>query len=172
FFALELGAVFPQAAGGVALMLFAIQSVRLVFWHTPGIWRKPLLWGLYLAVVWFDVGFLLTGWSRLGLFGGLSPFVAVHAFAYGGIGMATLSMMARVSLGHTGRSIHHPPRWTGMMLGLLAMGTGVRVILPALIPSHHLTWVVMSQGLWVAAFGLFLILYGRFLVGREGGGVG
>jgi uncharacterized protein involved in response to NO len=31
------------------------------------------------------------------------PTLALHAFTMGGIGVITLGMMARVSLGHTGR---------------------------------------------------------------------
>ena len=50
---------------------------------------------------------------------GLNPSLALHTFAVGGIGLVTLSMMARVSLGHTGRSVHAPPRIVLLALGLL-----------------------------------------------------
>ena len=58
----------------VSFALFSIHAVRLWIWHTPGLWRKPLLWVLYLAYAWLVIGFLLTA---LGAAGWVSPLLAV-----------------------------------------------------------------------------------------------
>jgi len=135
----------PWLAAG----LFAVNVVRLVGWHTPGIWKKPLLWSLYVAYGFIVLGFLLLALSG---FAGISRFVAIHGFAYGGIGLITLSMMVRVSLGHTGRDIHAPPRAAVYALAGLVAGAVFRVLLPALLPGYSLVWIGISQLLWLAAF--------------------
>jgi uncharacterized protein involved in response to NO len=90
----------------LSMGLFMITSVRLIGWHTVGIWKQPLLWSLFIAFLLIDIGFLLMA---LLPFFNLSKLLAIHAFSFGGIGVATLSMMARVSLGHTGRNVKNPP---------------------------------------------------------------
>lgn len=156
--------------GYVSLGLFVVNSLRLFKWHTQGIWRKPLLWSLYLSFVFINLGFLLFA---LTAFIRLSPFLAIHSFAVGGIGLATLSMMSRVSLGHTGRRIGMPPPFTSYALLILTIGVFARVALPLLDQGHYATWIMLSQILWIAAFGLFFMIYSRMLMsprvdGQEG----
>lgn len=67
-----------------------------------------------------DVGFLLMA---LLPFFNLPKLLAIHAFSFGGIGVATLSMMARVSLGHTGRNVKNPPGATTIALTALIVGS-------------------------------------------------
>src|SRR5690606_20065373 len=120
-----------EAAAVFALGLAVVTTVRLAAWHTPGLWREPLLWGLFLALVAIAVGFVLYGLA------GWLPIprtLALHAFAAGGIGLATLAMMARVALGHTGRDIRQPPRSVAWALGLLLGSVLARVGLPLLVP--------------------------------------
>ncbi|HDP89692.1 MAG TPA: NnrS family protein [Thioalkalivibrio sp.] len=161
FVAVELAQRWALGAGLLALALALLQAVRLYDWHHPDIWRKPLLWSLYLALAWIAVGFGLRG---LAAFVPLDPFAALHAFAYGGIGLVTLGMMCRVSLGHTGRNVFAPPRPVQWMLALLMAGALVRVVLPLLLPAAQATWIGLSQGLWVAGFGLFVGVYASMLL--------
>lgn len=144
-----------------AFTLFAIHLFRLWGWHTAGIWRKPLLWILYLAFTWLVVGFLLTGLGAIGL---VSPLLAVHALGYGGIGLLTIGMMARVSLGHTGRNVFDPPKALIPIFALLFLGAVARVILPILLPAHYLNLILISQLLWIAAFALFAFIYAPMLI--------
>jgi uncharacterized protein involved in response to NO len=149
-------------AGVSALLLFFANTWRLLAWHTPGIWRKPLVWVLYLGLWFVTLGFALhaLAWQKL-----LSPYIAIHAFAYGGIGLMTLGMMARVSLGHTGRSIHEPPRAIQVAFGVLLAGAVVRVIVPLLLPTDYYPLCIgASQALWILAFTLFVIVCAPMLV--------
>ncbi|NIQ16961.1 MAG: NnrS family protein, partial [Candidatus Dadabacteria bacterium] len=43
----------------LALGLFIVNCIRLIGWHTPGIWQKSLLWSLYLSFWFICAGFLL-----------------------------------------------------------------------------------------------------------------
>jgi uncharacterized protein involved in response to NO len=144
----------------LAGLLCVLYSIRLVDWHTPGIWRMPLLWVLYLAYVSIVVGFALK--VAVYLFG-LSPFLPLHAFTYGGIGLFTLGMMARVTLGHTGRNILEPPATVSWMFGLVLVGSIVRVVLPLLDAARFTLWMGLSQVLWILAFSLFLVTFLRML---------
>lgn len=161
FLAFEVLYPRPQWAGLLAWGLFVLHALRLALWHTPGLWRRPLLWVLFLGYGWIVAGFALRG---LQLWLPLNPMAAVHAFAVGGIGVMTVGMMARVALGHTGRDVFAPPplvQW--LFLAVLASGL-VRVALPLWMPALHAHWIVASQLLWLVGFAMFTGLYAPMLV--------
>lgn len=133
--------------------LLVLHTLRLLDWYTPGIWRRPLLWVLYLGYGWLSAGFALKAAVPVL---GISPLPALHAFAYGGIGMITLGMMSRVTLGHTGRNVSEPPPVLWPMFAVLFAGAVCRVALPLFDPDRYLIWIAISQGLWIAAFSIFL----------------
>ncbi|MBT3196725.1 MAG: NnrS family protein [Gammaproteobacteria bacterium] len=144
---------YPLAAGLLAAALMGVHLIRFYNWYTPQIWGKPLLWILMVGYGWMILGFLFKSLSTLGL---LSPFIALHAFTYGAIGLITLGMMARVSLGHTGHNIFNPPAGLNLIFLLITAGSVVRVLLPLLLPSATMSLMLVSQLLWAAAFILFL----------------
>jgi uncharacterized protein involved in response to NO len=143
-------------SSSMAFGLFVTNTIRLYFWHTRGIWVVPFLWSLYISLVFIDIGFLLFAMMP---FLSISKFIAIHAFAFGGVGIITLSMMARVSLGHTGRSIKTPSKLIKNALFLLTLGAIVRVIFPLVNTNHYLIWIFISQIFWITAFLLFAIVY-------------
>lgn len=156
FFVAELSGADARIGGACAAALVLVTTRRLLAWHTPALWREPLLWGLYLAVVAIDGGFALyalAGWQLV------APSLALHAFAAGGIGLATLAMMARVALGHTGRDIRQPPRAVAPALALLLGAVLARVVLPLLAPAHYALAVAVAQVSWIGAFALFVVAY-------------
>jgi len=152
---------YPALTAWLAAALFVLHCIRLWGWHTHGIWRKPFLWVLYLAYVWIILGF---GLRFITFIAGISPYLAVHAFTVGGIGMMTLGMMSRVSLGHTGRSIMRPPSGVGPMFFMLFLGAFVRVVFPLMFAGHYLLWIGVSQALWIMTFTLFLYIYAPILI--------
>ena len=161
---------YDMVASMLAAALFFVHTVRLSGWYTHRLWRRPLLWVLYVAYGFVVAGFLLKAaepWFNV------SPFLFVHAFAYGGIGIMTIGMMSRVILGHTGRDVLHPPAVLGICFMLLTGGAVARVLLPLIAPGLYNAWLVMSQLLWIAAFLLFLLVYTPMLLrtridGRDG----
>ncbi len=161
FVVLELGNLSPIFSAYSAILLFIVNAIRLINWHTPGIWTKTLLWSLYLSIWFICAGFLLFG---LSYFFGISKFIAIHSLAYAGIGTITLSMMSRVSLGHSGRDVSHPPKTIGIAFAILLLGSVVRVFLPMIDPSHYVLWIQISQTLWIIAFLVFLFVYAPILI--------
>lgn len=151
----------PLTSAILALALLLVNATRLIGWYTPGIWRKSLLWSLYLAYWFICLGFALYA-ARY--FFALNPYLAIHALAYGGIGMMTLGMMSRVSLGHTGRGIQNPSPLLRYIFAGLLIGGLFRVIVPLFETQHYLWWVGLSQVLWIASFLAFVVLYFPMLI--------
>ena len=160
FFISELFLQNTLISGISAAALSIVYSIRLYAWHTKGIWSKPLLWGLYLAILFIVVGFLLFALSSIGY---ASRFIAVHTLAYAGIGMITLSMMARVTIGHTGRQVAMPPKAVGYILLLMLTGSIVRILMPVIMPAAYVIWIIISQCFWMAAFLLFVMVFAPML---------
>ena len=145
----------PDSLPGAILsgLLFILHAFRMAGWYTPGIRQHPLLWSLYGGYGFLVAGFALKAAVPIV---GISPLVALHAFAYGGIGLFTLGMMTRVSIVHTGREILTPRPILFWMFTALAFGAIIRVIPPLVAPAQHGLWIGLSQTLWIAAFAVFL----------------
>ncbi len=161
---------YRTAASLIAAALFLVHVVRLYGWYTRSLWRKPLLWVLYVAYGFVVTGFLLKAAE---LWFEVLPLLYVHAFAYGGIGVMTIGMMSRVILGHTGRNVLSPPAVLGICFAVLVCGAAVRVLGPLIDPGSYGLWIVLSQLLWIAAFLIFLFVYTPMLLkpridGRDG----
>ena len=144
------------AVASLAACLSVLHGMRLAGWYAAGIWKQPLLWVLFLAYFALVAGFALKAAVAVS---GISPLLSLHAFTYGGIGLFTLGMMARVTLGHTGRDVLEPPPAVAWVFGLVAVGSIVRVMLPLLDAQHYVAWIGLSQMLWVLAFLLFLWVF-------------
>lgn len=146
----------PNLTAVLAGILFLLHAVRLKDWYASAMWRKPLLWVLYLAYAFLVLGFLLKATVPVL---GLSPLLATHAFTVGGIGLITLGMMSRVSLGHTGRNIQEPPARLPWIFSLLLAGAVVRVFFPLFNVGQYTLWIGFSQVFWIMAFALFVLVY-------------
>jgi len=143
----------PYVLGAAATLAAMANGWRLYGWYTGGIWRVSLLWVLHLAYGWLVLGFALKALAALDVF---APLQALHALTIGAIGGMTLGMMARVSLGHTGRNLIAAPAMA-WAFALVNLATLVRVFLPLLVP-YPLT-IALAAALWVVAFALFAWLY-------------
>jgi uncharacterized protein involved in response to NO len=161
FFISELFLQNQTITGIAAAGLFIVYSIRLAGWYTPGIWNKPLLWSLHFSMLFVNLGFLLF---VLSAYFGVSKFIAIHALAYGGIGIITLSMMARVILGHTGRDINLPPVTVKYIFIVIIIGSIIRVFFPLFFPEQYLIWIICSQVLWIVAFIIFSLTYTPMLL--------
>ncbi|SLJ84405.1 NnrS family protein [Psychrobacter sp. DAB_AL43B] len=139
-----------------ALGVAVVNIVRLMGWYHRGIWQKPLLWSLYVAFLGMCMSFILYA---LQPWLGYNHSIAVHGLSIAGVGMMTVAMMARVSLGHTGRSIHTPPKTVNIMFGLMVLVFVSRVFLPLFDMGHYLLWIMIAQGAWIACFVIFCISY-------------
>jgi uncharacterized protein involved in response to NO len=138
-----------------AVLAVIANFVRVSGWYVQRIWYVPLLWVLYLGYGWIMLGFVFVALSSLSL---VPPSLAIHAFTVGGIGMLTLGMMARVSLGHTGR-VMKASNTIAIAFALINVAAIFRVLMPALLPDWYSSFLVVSTYSWLAAFSLFIFIY-------------
>lgn len=149
------------ANAGIGLLFAALalgHVVRLWRWHDRGIWQVPLLWSLHLAYAWLALACLGMALWHFGV--PLNPSLAVHCLTIGAMAGLILAMIARVSLGHTGRALLPP---TGMTLAfvLLNLAAVSRVVLVLWMPLGGLWLAGMC---WVLAFALYAWRYAPMLL--------
>lgn len=153
-----------------AVLLTLVHTLRLAGWYTRKVWSKSLVWILVVAYAFFILGFAL---KALSITSGISPFLSVHAYTVGGIGMLTIGMMSRVSLGHTGRSVFEPPAIVFWSFAALLLGVIFRVVFPLFNMELYIYWVGISQVFWMISFAIFVYAYAPMLLsarvdGRDG----
>lgn len=156
FVIIDLWQFEEKITGIVSLSIAIINIKRLFGWYTYGIWKQPLLWVLHCAYGWIIIGFVLKFFSSWGY---VANTAAIHAFTYGGIGMITIGMMARVSLGHTGRSVYEAPKILLFAFVILVLGAFSRVFVPVIMPAFYVKSIIFSQICWLISFGIFALVY-------------
>jgi uncharacterized protein involved in response to NO len=164
FIGLFLNVIFIQNPSVTTIFswtLFVLNGYRLFNWHAKGLWRVPLLWSLYLSAWLINVGFSFYGLQAQ--YSGLS-IATLHIFTIGGIGLMTLSMMSRVSLGHTGRDIRKPHAWLKFAFAGLITSVLFRSILPMLTSQLYKNWVYVASIFWILSFAIFVVIYTPILL--------
>lgn len=141
--------------------LLILNSIRVSDWYTLGIWQKPLLWGLFVAFLMINLGFLLRALMPVTT---IPDYLPIHAFAVGGIGTVTVSMMARVTLGHTGRNVHQAPKLVTLLLLGMILTVVLRVFLPLIDVAHYTYWVIAAGLAWIATFVFFALVFAPMLI--------
>ncbi len=154
-FLLDIFGISGVLLATAAVLAAIVNSMRVAGWYVRKIWYVPLLWVLYCGYGWIVAGFLLTALTAFQL---IAPSLAMHAFTLGGIGVLTLGMMARVSLGHTGRALK-TSNTMALAFVLINAAALFRVLLPALLPGWYSQLLVIATELWLAAFALFVFVY-------------
>ena len=158
--------VTPDAVTGLIFLLAGISNlIRLSNWRPWTTFSVPLLWSLHAAYLMVVVGFFLAsfrfiflslGWAEAYYF---NYATILHSFTIGGPGLLIMAMMARVSLGHTGRELR-VNSWIIIAFLMIIGAFACRVLLPILVPSssHYLSYL-LSITLWLIGFSIFLINY-------------
>lgn len=152
----------------LAVVAAVLMLVRLANWKGWLVRSEPLLWILHLSILWVPVALLLLAGSLLA---GWPSNAWTHAAGTGAVGCLILGVIARVSLGHTGRPLVLPK---GMVLAFVAvqLAAVIRVVTAFdVIPWHP--GIGTSTALWVIAYLIFLVRYTGVLAspradGREG----
>ncbi|MFM4830189.1 NnrS family protein [Aeromonas rivipollensis] len=129
---------------------------RQLRWRPGTTLAQPLLWSLHLAYLFIPLGLLALAAQAAGL--SLSLSLASHLLSAGCMGTMILGMIARVSLGHSGRALHVGRRIT-LAFALVILSAFMRVLLPLYWPSLTLTGWNLSGWSWIAAYGLFVWVY-------------
>lgn len=139
----------------LAGILLVAHTIRVSPWFSKPVLNIPILWVLYAGYLWLLIGFAMKALVAFDL---VTNNLVIHAWTVGVVGITTFGMMARVSLGHTGREMI-PSRLAIAGFYLLSAAALIRVILPVFFMAQYVLWIELSSVLWVAAFILFTIVY-------------
>jgi uncharacterized protein involved in response to NO len=154
------GVTSTLARVGVYATAAALVAARTRHWGMRASFRDPLLWILHLGHAWIPVGLALRAASSA------TPQIpasaGLHAITAGAIGALTLGMMARVSLGHTGRLII-APRSASIAFVLVTAAASIRVAAPIFLPEHYLLALAVTGALWGLAFAIYVVAYAPLL---------
>lgn len=156
------------AVGWLALAAAVAALLRLARWQGWRALKQPLLWGLHLGYLWVVVGLLAVAGARLGL--GVPEELVLHAIGAGAMGTMILTVMARATLGHTGRTPEATPGLT-LAVALVTLAAATRVA-AVLLPAHMMPLLGIAAVLWFAAFAGFLGVCGPMLLRRRVSGGG
>jgi uncharacterized protein involved in response to NO len=159
--ALAVWVAWPDAVmTGFALIAASImQAIRVARWAGDRTIADRLVLVLHIGYAFVPVGFALLGASIV--YPSVIPgTVGIHAWTAGAIGLMTLAVMTRASLGHTGQP--------------LAAGAGTHAIYLFALCAVTLRMIAgfdgsmmlleLASAAWVAAFGGFVLLYGPTLL--------
>ena len=147
--------------GIVLIIAAAAQCVRWLRWRPWITLGVPLLWSLHFSILFIWFGLLVLGLSYL------SSDIPVnhiwHLLTVGGMGGLILAMIARVSLGHTGRPLM-PPKVMNVAFFIISVAALIRSFGPWLLPEKSLIFIDTSMLCWLIAYGIFAVKYGPMLM--------
>ncbi|MGX1924227.1 NnrS family protein [Vibrio sp. NH-7] len=153
---------FPMTFAQLGAPLMVISGmahlIRVMRWKPWKTLSEPLVWSLHATYLCIPISLLLRGLID-------NPFAThnmLHLFAIGAIGGVILAMIARVTMGHTGRAIYQGPNMVVAFVAIIGAAL-VRSLGVAFDPANMLLWINVSAALWTLAFGLFVFKFGAML---------
>lgn len=147
--------------GILALAAALLQGIRLSGWRGHRTAAEPLVLVLHLGYAWLPAGFALLG---IAIVTGLLPqSAALHALTAGAMGTMILAVMTRATLGHTGRALTAGPA-TVAIYALVTLSALLRLLSPV-FGGAEMTVMAVAGLSWIAAFVLFVVVYGPLLTG-------
>jgi len=147
--------------GALLLTAGCLQCARFARWAGDRTLADRLVLVLHVGYGFVPLGFLLT--AAAAFFNAVPPSAGVHAWGAGAVGLMTLAVMTRASLGHTGQPLQ-AGRGTELIY-LAVLAAAVLRIIAAFIGSIGL--LELAGVGWIAGFGGFVALYGPLLITRK-----
>ncbi|MGO9942421.1 MAG: NnrS family protein [Rhodoblastus sp.] len=146
---------------GLLLVAAGLANLfRLARWAGDRTSGEALVLILHLAYLFVPLGFVLSGlaaWTpQIPLSAGL------HAWAVGAIGVMTLAVMTRASLGHTGQALHAGKGVQAIYAAVL-LAAAARIV-AALAPQWSFVSLHVAAFAWALAFLGFVAAFGGALL--------
>lgn len=157
-------------AGAIAFAVAAVLNLaRQLQWGPKAGLRRPILWILHAAYAWIPVGFALLALAQAG---SIAASAGIHALAVGATAGLIIGMMTRTARGHTGRPLQ-ASRLEVAAYALVMAAAALRVLGPLVAPQWLAHTIACAAIAWCAAFALYLVRFGPWLVrtradGRDG----
>lgn len=158
---LWVAAPFGRVTAAALFIGGALHFIRLARWAGDRTLAEPLVLVLHLGYLFLPIGAICLA-VELALPGPFGIAAAQHLWMAGAIGLMTLAVMTRATLGHSGRALSVGAGTSILYLALIA-AVGARV-LAGVWPAQS-GWLHSISGLcWLTAFGGFALLYGPLLL--------
>jgi uncharacterized protein involved in response to NO len=153
----------PMSAVGALMLLVAgaAQALRMMRWAGGRTWREPLVLVLHAGYAFIPLGFVTLAVSILRP-DALPPGDALHAWTVGAIGVMTLAVMTRATLGHTGRDLTATA--ATCIIYLLVVTAALARSAVFLVPSFAPALLLVAAAAWMGAFAIFALVYGPMLL--------
>ncbi len=153
----------PGAAltGGVLMLVGLLHLVRLARWAGERTAAEPLVLVLHVGYLFVPLGALALGLAIL-MPEAIAPAAVQHLWMAGALGLMTLAVMTRATLGHTGQ-----PLTAGLAISSVYVAVVVAVLarLAAGIWPGQSTLLYMIAGTaWIGAFGGYVLIFGPRLL--------
>jgi uncharacterized protein involved in response to NO len=164
---IQLPSYFITGALFITGLLHLIRFIRWRFWITFSV---PLLWSLHAAYAFIPLGIFAVAFSISSE--SLSYTTALHALSAGAMGVMIISMMARVSLGHTGRPLQPAPLMS-LAFSSIILAALIRVLGIWLFPTLTTHLWFAAAIIWCVGYTVFAVIYWPILSqpradGRQG----
>ena len=144
-----------------------LHAIRLSRWAGHRTLAEPLLSVLHLGYAFLPLGAVALAVS-ISMPSLLDMATAQHLWMTGAVGLMTLAVMTRATLGHTGQPLT-ASRATLLLYGALIVAVLARVA-AGLWPDSS-TWTMPLAALgWIGTFGGFAFVYGPLLLRRRPAG--
>src|SRR6185437_5115481 len=129
--------------GGLMLIAGLVQATRLLRWAGDRTLADRLVLVLHVAYAFVPLGFVLIGASCLTA--AVPASAGIHAWTAGAIGLMTLAVMTRATLGHTGHALQAGLA-TQAIYALVLLAAVMRIIAAftgslALIDASGAAWI-------------------------------
>ncbi|WNC67195.1 NnrS family protein [Thalassotalea nanhaiensis] len=149
---IDLPTEFKAGIYFIAAVAHAARAFRWKVWVTL---KTPLVWSLHFSYWCIAIGLLLFGVAELSAT--VSQSQAVHLLTVGAMGTMILSMISRVSLGHTGRAIVASKLMTFAFITII-LSTIFRVFGSYFLTDYSQV-INTAIVFWVIAYGCFVYIY-------------
>ena len=147
--------------GYVLLAAGLAQTMRLSLWRGADTRAEPLVWILHVGYAFAPIGMLAMGTAILWP-GPLINVAVQHVWMAGAIGVMTLAVMTRATLGHTGHALTAGAGTTWVYV--LVIASVLVRLLGGVLPEWAWSLYTVSAILWCSAFAGFAVLYGSLLI--------
>ena len=138
----------------LALLAGLLHLARLARWAGDRTLKEPLVTILHVGYAFVPTGFLLLAASHFSA--AVQPIAALHAWTVGGIGVMTLAVMTRASLGHSGRALTAGAT-TSVIYVLIILSALARILDGTAWGFDGLR--ALAGTLWILAFTTFVVTY-------------
>ncbi len=155
-----------KVTGVLALIAGILLVVRLSRWRGWETGTEPLLTVLHVGYLFVPLGFLLIA-TQLLPSGGAPADSALHAWTTGAVGLMTLAVMTRASLGHSGQPLTADMKTRAIYVAVFIAAI-LRVVAP-MLPDQYIHIVGTAGIFWTLAFVTFVVGYGPLLLKPRAG---